>query len=156
MNLLAKSVGASALALTLLAGTGTVAAAASPAMTPWYCGDSCDGQNPATYNASGTICADDATTVSSKAYQGYTLQLRYSANCQTIWGRLVAAYNDEYLGLEMWAGSTLGWRDLGVTYEIEDPADQNWGWMYNDHNVTIRTCLRSSWYSADITCTGGY
>lgn len=154
MNLLTKSLGAAALVAGLLAGTGTVASAAvSPAMTPWYCGDSCNGENPQTYNADGTICANDATTVSSQVYQGDTLQLRYSPACQTIWGRVVGGY--PVIALEEWGGS-YGWLDLGVPYEVEKGSGRNWGWMYNDHNVTIRACLRESWYGSDITCTGGY
>jgi Protein of unknown function (DUF2690) len=136
---------------------------ADASSSSWYCGNACDEKNPQTYVATApggpsnyVICAADAITVSSRARDGGTLQLRYSPTCQTTWGRLYGV-NRSVVFQQRYMGS-FGWVTVDPGYEIQDPGYRNWGYMWNDHGVTLRACWAWSWYSKDtpVVCTGGY
>jgi hypothetical protein len=72
----------------------------------WYSGQfgnssNCDGQDP---DVLGPACGSDARTIYSvvmrRSYDGApvgpTLDLRYSGNCRTTWGRIRGAWGPDY------------------------------------------------------------
>jgi hypothetical protein len=138
-----------AVVASLLVGASPAAAA------KWYCGSSCVGQNPQTYPSSNP-CARDAVTVSTYAGYGRTLQLRYSNNCEMVWGRLYGGNSQDKVVFEQYVGIT----GYSAVAEWEYFAgNDEWSPMVQDHNVEIRACLQLEWATTPgsrLGCTGRY
>lgn len=132
----------------VVTGGALVASSAPAAAAVMGCGDVCDFQNPQTYPAVvpvvGTvICASDAQTVfTSTVIMGRTVELRYSPNCRTAWGRLLGGVRLDRVWLRHWVveGGLGHWAYL-VSYDFVDLQNRNWTTMWQDEDYTVSACL---------------
>ena len=102
----------------------------------WYCNPRCDYKDPSTF-PSGGPCANDAVTVRSFEWSGRTIQLRYSNNCETVWGRIVWAQNRDKLILERDGVNEVYWEYF--------EGDNEWSPMLDDHGRLTRACFQLGW-----------
>jgi len=136
-----------ALPLMVLGAVAVLPGEASAAK--WYCNPRCDYKDPSSYPPAGP-CADDAVTIYTLTHSGRTLQLRYSNNCETVWGRLYGGQKNDIVILERDGNPNT------VDWEYFPPANE-WTPMLDDHNHTIRACLQWDWASnTRVGCTGAY
>jgi len=128
---------------------GAVAVLPGPAAAAkWYCNPRCDGKDPSIYPPGGP-CADDGETIYTFTYYGRTLQLRYSPNCETVWGRLYGGTPHDKVVLYREGASS-------VQYEYFKGRDE-WTAMLDDHGVETKACLQPEWPSnVQWGCTGEF
>lgn len=136
------------LVIALAAALGPSAA---PASAEWECGSACNGTDPSSYMVSPyQTCADDATTKDSvyNSNHALTLQLRYSAYCRTIWGRIYGGRTQNYyVGLvRVFPNGDEVVLDA-ATREIPHGENRPYSWSYqwDDAGVTIKACVSTGW-----------
>jgi hypothetical protein len=144
-----------AFALTAIT-LGTLLASAAPAAAatnPYLCGNYCDGKSPTTLfwddrNHVYYRCSDDARTIYTKSGTNHaTVELRYSAKCETAWARIA---NTDY-GFRVQSFYSGG----GLRKTYNGDLGTNYTRMVNDRvGLEARACVYIPY--GDWTCTGKY
>jgi hypothetical protein len=120
------------------------------------CGNTCDGQNPASFVWNGAPCGNDAQTVREAHKPGggsdsLVAELRYSPRCRTAWTRgknlyhlkTTSYYTNGNVRTNTFAGRN-----------PNDPGGSHFTAMVNDAGLVADGC--ASFDSGDVGCTSRY
>lgn len=123
------------LAATLLAalfaaytGVSRISASTAQQLLPTCSGNGCNNLDPIS-----TDCANDAITVSTVTFRTGIIQLRYSPNCGTNWGRVLSTIGNT----QLWVSIR---RDDGRFYFTVGSGTRLWSPMVFARNVKARAC----------------
>ncbi|WP_053663267.1 XRE family transcriptional regulator [Streptomyces sp. MMG1121] len=135
------AVTAVAAAVTLAARPGSTPAARPVPAAPRCHGRSCQGELP-----DASLCARDARTTSTVTDPAYTVRLRYSAACGTVWSQ-VRLHSAKAREVSVRAGQDV----LSAGYPADDPAGDSSPMLSVSSPRGVEACAE---VGGELACTG--